>query len=307
MSGCTWILSQSAGFDRRPVTLQTLSLYNQRLKGRLSNKPWKGDWVLRRHRLALVDSELRGIKPDIALFQQLMSRIASPSESDRAILSAGALVDYEWDQAEIKDYSDTQETESTAVVISSSLRFLVGKLKETKWSLGESGSLQHSIVMYENQSIDIFNLQFDFSQKSQDFWIDFLDTRLKERALEKDFCEKRVIIGGYIPVSDLSENFQKLILRYDLKDAASGYCVEENRCYTATPTNDIFLASVGDESPSRPDRIYLNQSTLVYTSRRNFGVSDSNDEYAKSFGIDALWPSQRFGWGVQFRLPRCSS
>lgn len=306
VGGCTWILSQSSAYDRRPITLQTLSLYNQRLKGRLSQKSWRGDWILRRHRLALIDIELRGIKPDIALFQQIMSRIASPSESDRAILSAGALADYDWDEVVLKEYTDTQETEGSAVVASSSLRFLQGKVRQNKWLMGESGFLQHSIVIYENQAIDIFNLQFDISSKNQDYWLDFLDSRIKARSLDPDFCEKRIIIGGHIPVSDLSENFQKLIVRYDLKDSASGYCTEENRCYTATPTNDVFLATVGDESPSRVDRIYINQSSFVYSSRRNFENLDNNDEYIKGFGIEALWPSQRFGWGVQLRLPRCS-
>lgn len=307
MSGCTWILSQNISYDRRPITIQTLNLYNQRLKGRLSDKLWKGDWILRRHRLALIDTELRSIKPDISLFQQMLARHANPSESDRAILSAGALMDYEWEESLIRDFWDTQESEIVAVAISPSLQFLRGKVRENRWIMGNQGFLQHSIVSYEGQPIDIFNLQFDIPRREQDTWLEFVESKIKERAQSADFCQKRLIIAGYIPFNDLSENFQKFILRYDLKDSASGFCLEENRCYTATPTNEIFLATVGDESPTRSDRIYVNQAAFIYSSRRNFSSSDALDEYAKGFGMQALWPSQRYGWGVQLRMPRCLS
>jgi len=306
LNSCTWILSQSAGYDKRPMTLQTFSLYHQRLKGRLSERQWKGDWILRRHRLALIDSELKGIKPDIALFQQLMSRRGSPSESDRAILSIGALMDYDWDDVVVREYADTEEIETSAVVVSPSLAFAKNKRSQNRWALGEQGFLHHTVIYYENQPIDIFNLQFDVPSKFQDIWLDFLESKIHDRSQDVDFCQKRMIIAGYIPFKDLSENFQKFILRYDLKDSATGFCLEENRCYTSTPSNEIFLATIGDESPTRSDRVYLNQSTFIYDSRRNFSNPDPKDEYAKAFGMAMLWPSQRFGWNVQLRLPRCS-
>jgi hypothetical protein len=308
VSNCAWLLSQNSTYDQRPLTAQTLNLYNQRLKGRLSSKMWKGDWILRRHRLALIDQDLRNIKPDILMLQQSMERIGNRSESDKAILSAGALQDYEWQEQEVQQYMDTQEKESMVLAISSSGRFVnhpTGKPIGQMWLLGHTGFLQHSVLSYEDQSVDIFNVHLDVPSGTESVWLGFIESKIKEQESRSDYCPKRLIVGGYLPVSDLSQSFLKFLQDTNLKDVSTGFCLEENRCYTSTPTNEIFLATVGDESPSRVDRIFVNQNAFVYQSRKNFATSNPLDEYVKGFGIQSLWASQRFGWVAQLRLPRC--
>lgn len=309
LNGCAWLMSQGSTYDQRPLTIQTLNLYNQRYKGRLTSKLWKGDWILRRHRLALIDLELRNIKPDLLMFQQSMARIGNRSESDKAILSAGALLDYEWQDQEVHRYEDTQEVEAMALALSPSFRVITQPDDQSKgemWVLGHTGYLQHSVLSYEDQSVDVFNVHLDVPTGTEGVWLQFIEEKIKEKRARPNSCPKRLIIGGYLPVSDLSESFLKFLQENGLKDVAGGFCLEENRCYTSTPSNEIFLATKGDESPSRVDRILVNQNAVVYLSRRNFANSNSFDEYVKGFGIEALWASQRFGWVTQLRLPRCS-
>ncbi len=309
ISGCAWLFSQSSAYDQRPLTVQSLNLYNQRLKGRLSSKMWKGDWILRRHRLAIIDLDLRNIKPDVLMLQHSMARIGNRSESDKAILSAGALQDYEWQEQDVQQFLDTQEKESMVIAISSSGRFVnqpTGKPIGQMWPLGHTGFLQHAVLSYEDQSVDIFNVHLDVPPGTESVWLGFIEGKIKEQESRPDYCPKRLIVGGYLPVSDLSQSFLKFLQDTNLKDVATGFCLEENRCYTSTPTNEIFLATVGDESPSRVDRIFVNQNAFVYQSRKNFATSNPLDEYVKGFGIQALWASQRFGWVSQLRLPRCN-
>ena len=88
---------------------------NQRVPSRLAKKAWKGDWIFRRDRLELVDQGLRNSKPDLLLLQEALARVGSAAESDLAILSAGAIADYDWRQLKVEEYPDTQEVESMAV------------------------------------------------------------------------------------------------------------------------------------------------------------------------------------------------
>src|SRR5690606_23224324 len=74
-----------SGFDSRPLSIQTLALYNQRTSSRLSKRAWKGDWIFRRDRLELIDGELRNVRPDILAMLEVMERKSNPSESDKGI------------------------------------------------------------------------------------------------------------------------------------------------------------------------------------------------------------------------------
>ena len=124
ITGCqTFKGAQDAGFDQRFISIQSVSLFNQRSLSHASAEQWKGDWVFRRHRLDLIDKQLRFTRPDLVVFQELMERSGSYADSDRNILAEGALRNYEWDLNDLVDYEDTQEVQYHATAVALPLSF----------------------------------------------------------------------------------------------------------------------------------------------------------------------------------------
>jgi hypothetical protein len=91
VNGCALLgIRSSERYDERSFSILNLNLFNQRTPSTLSRKNWKGDWLFRRERLELIDEQLRISRPDIVVFQELLTRRGSPSESDINILNFGA-------------------------------------------------------------------------------------------------------------------------------------------------------------------------------------------------------------------------
>jgi hypothetical protein len=330
-SGCiTDLFRRSAGYDQRNLSLQTLALFNQRTPSRLAKRNWKGDWIFRRDRLELVDAELRNVKPDILMLQEAMAKRDSAAENDGSILRAGALADYEWREAMVETYEDTKEWQSMVVALGLGLKFAApppaeapagdassgaaapdpanpdaGVNRET-WVLGADGYMMAATVDYEGQPVSVFNVQMPHQRDSDFLWYGFVQEKIAERLRRRHLCPKRVVVAGHLPGDEGAKRFGEFVSSLQLKDAAAGFCQIASRCYTATPTNDLFLATVGDESPTRVDRVFLHQSAIIYSSARNFETNDPNNRYAREFGLPRLWPTQRFGWAVSARLARCT-
>jgi hypothetical protein len=308
VTGCiTSIFSGSAGFDQKIVTIQTLGLFDQRKISRLSRRSWKGDWIMRRDRLELVDDGLRNLKPDILMFQELTEKVGNTAESDQNILSAGALVDYIWEKHEVTRYPDTQEIESLATAIGPPHKPIDGESSERDmWILGTGGYLMASTINIEDQPVLAFNVKMPVQTDNEYIWYSFIQERIAERLAASRHCYKRVVVAGLLPGDEGAIRYAEFMRNLQMKDVSAGFCQISSKCYTATPTNDIYMASVGDESPSRVDKIFLHQSALIYTSSRNFTDSDPNNRYSRDFGLTRLFASQRFGWVAQARFARCT-
>jgi hypothetical protein len=308
VTGCiTSLFSGSAGFDQKIVTIQTLSLFDQRKISRLSRRSWKGDWIMRRDRLELVDDGLRNLKPDVLMFQELTEKVGNTAESDQNILSAGALVDYIWEKHEVTRYPDTQEIESLATAIGPPHKPIEGEASERDmWILGTGGYLMASTINIEDQPVLAFNVKMPVQTDNEYIWYSFIQERIAERLAASRHCYKRVVVAGLLPGDEGAMRYAEFMRNLQMKDVSAGFCQISSKCYTATPTNDIYMASVGDESPSRVDKIFLHQSALIYTSSRNFTDSDPNNRYSRDFGLTRLFASQRFGWVAQARFARCT-
>jgi len=308
LAGCAFdIFSRSTAFDSRPLTLQTISLFNQRTPSRLAKRSWKGDWIFRRDRLELIDQELKNTKPDVLLLQEMVEKIGSSSESDWRILAAGSLSDYEWRQQQVDEYADTQETEALAVAALLPAKFSGDSpLRPETWVMGKDGYLMATSIDYEDQPVTVFDVQMPAAGSDNSYlWYSFVQERILDKLKKQKRCAKRLVVGGYLPGDENARRFAEFVGSLQLKDVSSGFCQIASRCYTATPTNDMFMATVGDESPTRTDRIFVHQSAFIYTSARNFEESDASNHYARDFGLTRLWPTQRFGWVAQVRLARC--
>lgn len=308
LTGCiTELFDSSGGYDQRPVTLQTVSLFAQRSPSRLAKKSWKGDWIFRRDRLELIDQELKNTKPDVILMQEALAREGSGSESDYKILKAGALNDYDWRLVKVEDFVDTEETQFMAAALGVGMRFVPPDEGEREsWVMGSGGYLMAMTVDYEEQPILVFNVQMPPHHDNDQLWYTFVQERIRERVARAKVCMKRVIVAGYLPGDEGARRYADFVRTMQLRDSAQGFCQIAARCYTSTPANDLFGATVGDESPTRTDKIFVHSTALVYSSVRDFEESDPNNRYVREFGLPRLWPTQRFGWVANFRLARCS-
>lgn len=312
LSGCIAdIFSRSAGFDTRPITVQTLSFFNQRIASRLVKRSWRGDWVFRRDRLELIDQGLRAGKPDLLLIQEMMERQGSRSESDTRILEAGVLADYEWKKFKTAEYEDTKENQYVAMSIALPLRFTELELKNKKedwpeyFPLGRDGYVMFATIDYEDQPLTVANVNLP-QLTDETNWFQLIEDRALARMKKYHSCPKRLVVGGYIPGDITARNYKNFVDNLQLIDTASGFCQVESKCFTATPINELFMATVGDESPARVDRIFAHRTAFVAVSARNFEQTEAKTGYAKDFGLSRLWATQRFGWYTSLRLPRCN-
>ncbi len=306
-SGCVaGLVNLPLGSQSSFITIQTLSLFNQRDNSRLSKESWKGDWVFRRERLELIDQELRNIKPDLLILQEVMSKSESPSDSDGNILQAGALSEYDWHMRTVEQYDDSQEVEAMAVAAGLPLKIDRAKTSSQRelWDIGARGYLSAVTIEVDGEVLIVFNLQMPSSESSHDLWYLFIKDRIQERLRDEGTCPRRVIVSGYIPGSQDSARYREFMDQLQLKDASEGFCEQEGHCYTSTPLNEIFMATVGDERPSRSDRILVHQSAYVRSATVNFQNARPSQR-ANPFGIERLWPTQRFGWAASVRFSRC--
>lgn len=307
-TGCvTGAFSNRLSYDQKPITIQTLSLFNQRAPSRFSKNTWRGDWILRRNRLELIDAQFQRTKPDILIVQESMSKKENTSESDRNILLAGALKDYDWYLRVTREYEDTQEVESMATAVGLPLKINRAKILSGRelWDIGHEGYLVASVVDDGDAVYPIFNVQMPEKLDNRELWYSFITDKIKEKLLEFDACATRLIVAGYITGNSNSTQYQKFLRNLGLKDTSAGYCEQESICATATPENELFLATNGDLRPERVDRVLVHETAQVISGRVSF-ERPGKFRFASTYGMSNLWPTQRFGWITNVRFLGCN-
>lgn len=300
--------STNSVYDLRPITIQTISLFNQRQQSKFSKKSWRGDWIFRRERIDLIDKNFQSLKPDILLVQESMSKKENASESDRNLLLAGALKGYDWYLRVVQEHDDTQEVESMATAVALPLKINRSKILSGRelWDLGHDGFMVVSIVDSEGGPFTVFNMQMPDDSINEDLWYRFAAEKIKEKMQEIGTCKERVIVGGYITGSTSSKNYLQFLDSLELKDSSKGFCEQEEKCFTATSSNELLLASKGDIRPERLDRILVNARSQISTSKVVLN-EPGEFEFSDMYGISALWPSQRYSWFTEVRFLKCSS
>lgn len=297
----------SAGYDKKPVTVMTQNFFDQRKKSNLSASHWKGDWIFRRKRLRLIDDELRDYRPNILFFQQMVERSGSEAESDKNILSAGALLDYMWDQRVVSKYADTGETSHMGTAVSAPLKVLEVEKSNKMWIFDESNYFVTSLIDLYKQPLLLVNVSVGPAgqAKLEDF-ANKLHSTIRNIAKKSGVCKRRIVIAGRLPGEFVQNAFLKTVTELAMVDVASGQCQIASRCYTGTPNNQLFLAVYGDQSPSRNERILVHKDTIVYSSERTLVKYDENQDYVKKYGLASIWPTVDFGWVASVRFGLCA-
>jgi len=189
------------------------------------------------------------------------------------------------------------------------LRIAAGlrSLAERSWAIGGEGFLSLTPVELDDELILIFNVRMPH-QENLGMWYGYLEELMKRIVAKQGGCARRIIVGGYLPGSVISKEFQSFLKALDLKDtgAERGRCEAASDCYTGTPLNELFMVTSGNISPGYFDRILLHESALVSAARvTHNSPSPQTSSIATKYGMTKLWPTQRFGWSVSARLARC--
>ena len=309
LAGCqTLSVAQQSGYDQRFINIETVSLFNQRSLSHASADQWKGDWVFRRHRLELIDKQLRYTRPDLIIFQEVMERAGSYADSDRNILGEGALRNYEWDLIDITDYEDTQEVQFNASAVALPLSFSVVPEDMKKfWPLGDDGFMTLSCIELENKPVLVLNVQMPSALEQAQIWYQFIAEQLRQIWQTTPFCPERTVIAGYMPNQVVSNPLTSMLNDLRFRDTSVGVCDLASNCYTATPLNELFAVISDNRPPGQFDRILVHRSALVSQAMINFNKSESFAPTEKKFGLTSLWPTVRFGWNATVKLAGCHS
>lgn len=291
--------------DRRPSSILLLNLYDQRSGPLASDYKWKGDWLFRRERLSLVDQSLRVMKPDIVVFQDLIAKRGSPSDSDKNILARGALEGYEWQLVEERLFEDTGELSFHAVATSLPLR-LQATPGQKFWPIGVDGGLSLAKIDNDGQPILIFSLKMPTQSIQLDKWYQLVMDRVLTEQKIHDVCSNRLLMVGFMPGQPSWQEFQKLLLTLGLTDSATNFCQLTKDCFTESTENEIYASSVEIPTNSRSMRVFWPKSAQIIDSRRVFNdVKVKASERSKRYEIDNLAPTQQYGWLSQARFLKC--
>lgn len=289
-------------YDNQFWTMQTLSLFNQRIPP-LNRTSWKGDWLLRRERLELVDAELYRSRPDVAIFQEMLSKEHNKYDSDQEILSSGTLEGYSWDTQITQNYEDTAEVENQGVAASFALKTKDNNLHGSVWKVKNETYLTSHILVSNKNPILIFNLNVKEEDSDYSSVYNAVLPLMKAEMQRTGICENRVVLAGRLPGTS-SEGFVALKTALNLKDTSVGFCELEYQCFTATPLNGIFKSAISSSEQKQMDWIFVHETTIVSDSKVAFTDYKKNNRYS-DYNISGVWPSLRFGWQTTVRLPKC--
>ena len=293
-------------YDSRSFSILSYDLYDQMTSAEKNNLGWKGNWLLRRKRLEVVDYELRKVKPDILAFQNVMARMESPSESDINILSFGALRGYDWKSSFIKNYSETGEDKFHSLAVSLPLRFQQVGSNVYSWPLGVDGFLSMYELFLVDRPILVFNVSMPKSTENVDVWYEFLATEI-ERAVKKyGTCNSRIVVAGYLPGHLTWKGYNDFMSRLELKDTSVEYCSVESDCYTQSLDNQLYVKSQLNTADEQAEKILVHESALT-----EFGevvLKDSvvlDQASTELFKLNKLNGSISYAWYSSVRLTKC--
>ncbi len=304
---CTWqTQSLLMGLDFQPISIATLNLFDQRIPYSKQGINVSGDWLFRRARLTLVDQQLRRNSPDLAIFQDGISRESNDFDSDQEILSRGALTTYLWSPSRIRSWNDTNETQWALVSFKSPITGYKLQTNPAVLNLmGDSGYLQVSELMHENQKFLVVNVKMPEPNGQGYTWYRFLSHQIRDH-FETGTCRARIIVAGYLPTNVDTIEYTKMLDELELVDAAKSGCISDNDiCATESPTNNQNQIFFGNEEPKRSYRILTSKHSTVNFSSRCFGDSTPNNLSGRLELGESLWASPFAGWCAKVKLRRC--
>lgn len=306
MASCTTTGgSDQLASSETPIIISSLDLFSQAEPGK-GIKSWQGDWEFRRDRLDVIDNGLRDIRPDIAVFQNALARSGSTSESDKIILSAGALARYDWYDAIIDTLKESGEDRSLAIAVTKPFLIDTAPTEDrTYWQMGADGHLAFFTLNGGTEPILVANVLMPSRRDQVGLWYSFVQERIQERVRRGKACLNRVIVAGYLPIDQDNRRAREFMEVLRLHDSATGFCQNADRCQTATLNNEMFTLLKSDEAGGQVDRILVNASATLLSAGLAFTKSVESTQYKDIYHMSHIWASVRFGWMARVKFAPC--
>lgn len=307
LSSCAYFspFSHKKTWSKAPLTVETLSLFNQKVPTMKEYRnSWEGDWLLRRKRLALLDNLLATNLPNIIFFQEMLKK--NTSDSDAAILESSSLAYYKNLPLSIKEDPETGEEEFAATYIRlEDMSSETIHAKQTLWELEESSYIVFQKLSIEEEPLYLFNVNFPRNSKNPAKLFVFLRDKIEETLKTHKLCNNHVIVAGYFGNQKLHE--LNLMMRFlDLVDTASDFCDDEHLCDTKNPSNPIFNSSELENKFKRTDRIFVHKSTEITSAQITYEKHVSSlPSFKAKYHLHSIAPSLRYGWQAKIKFSQC--
>lgn len=300
-----WACSPSLIFDpvvvypAKRVRIQLVSLFNQRQNPARSEQGWRGDWVFRRERLQLIDTELNSARPDVVIMHEVMQR--SRYDSDQAILSAGALRGFTWSLIKTRSFADSGETEFTGIAIGVPG---IGDEEVQSLRVAQHGKVSLFLHQVKHPKFKLYVLNIIGTDNFSLSDLQSIVNIVSQKVAEID-CRSRTLIAGHFSQAT-STRFGNLFADSRFREVFKGLCNVENECFNSSPRNGIFLAINGEIEPAKTDYLWTERDFELLSVQLNFINSLRSQTISLSpYHLDELWPTERFGLMIEGRLLGC--
>ena len=285
-------------------TVQTLSLFNQRTKAfQKSRDSWKGDWILRRKRLNLVDEIIKESSPNIVFFQELLAK-DNKADSDAAILEYSSLSYHKPYSFFYKEYEDTGEKEFAANYI------LMGNYKvESSNQAKLEPLLNNGYMVFQKVFLDrvpfyLVNIKMGDGDTTEAFVQ--LTRKLKKHLEGINDCYNQIIVAGHFKGQSNHPSYDRFLRTFNLVDSAWKFCEMNKDCYTESPKNPLLSNSHLESKISRSERILTHKTSKIISSHVAFNKEEKTlKPFKEKYNLHTLTPSLRYGWEAKVSFGIC--
>jgi hypothetical protein len=299
--------SRFSGYENRRIVIQYAPMFTQKnTKIGEEKYNWAGDWVFRRKRLALLDKQISSVKPDIILFQDLVYREYSPSESEFYILSAGATEDYSWHISKTDEISISEESVASAAAMALPIKvdLLKSLSRKESWDLGNGSYIVVTRFKTEQGDAVLMSIKL-LEDDNGEIPYQMMANIVEEVISSTGVCRERFILSGEIPEDRISYLDQGIIEKLGFKDVAYDFCDELESCYTESIDNKLFSISNPNSINGRSSRILVHEKTKVLASLRNLENKISLGKEEDRYGLGSISANHRYGWLSTINLAIC--
>lgn len=247
--------------------------------------------------------------PNVILFQEMLAKSSSPSDSDASILEKSSLAYFDEFITDYKKHRDTEEIEQAGTYLrvegSETEEIILGH--ELMWDIGKTGYLLYQKIFIKEDPFYIFNIKLPRENKNPERLYAFLK-RTMTRALDgENRCYNYILLAGFFGDFDNSPQLQQLARDFNLTDTGAKLCeVESHECYTESSANPVLNSSSFKNQFRRSERIYIHKSALVSSAQLVYNKQhESLPNFKLKYKLYKLSPSLYYGWQAKVQLPSC--
>lgn len=286
ISGCS-----SFNFNSDVILkVQTLDLFDQLYSEDYNELDvnFYSNWIIRRERLSIIDTELSKSKPNIVFFQHMMKK--SSTDFDQLILSSNSLSRYNFQNYLTRKVSDWSEYISTATTP----RFDVKK--SGLYNIGENSFISYKLISFQNDLVALLNVQLK-KTSTQDFLTNFKTIYTK---ILGDVCRHRIILAGFFDdsIQDITSGLESFYFKNPIKPLI-------DKGESAFASNPLYKLVVKHPKASNYsyDYLFVPRSSNVASSA--FVYNKSYPNIFKKSHLKTISASLRSGLEVNVKLRSC--